>query len=86
MVDSERVRVMREYVSALYPGRWAERVANMPASQVIAIFHRTYHKPAIKERKSEPIKEVQITIWDILKENAGANEKGTNYGSVSYLG
>lgn len=80
MVDSERVRVMREYVSALYPGRWAERVANMPASQVIAIFHRTYHKPAVKTW--DPPKEVQITIWDILKEKTGANEKGTNHAGI----
>lgn len=80
MVDSERVRVMREYVSALYPGRWAERVANMPASQVIAIFHRTYHKPAVKTRTLS--NEVQITIWDILKEKTGANEKGTNHAGI----
>lgn len=68
---------MREYVACLYPGKWGDKVAEMPARQVMAIFYRTcykkkYHPPQI-EINEDP-REVQITIWDILKGETGAND------------
>ena len=67
-MDSERVRTMREYVACLYPGDWEERVKNMPANQVMAIFYRTCYKKTKKPVVIEEPKEVQLTIWDILGE------------------
>jgi hypothetical protein len=43
------IEQMREAVRRLYPGwSWAERVARMPAAQVIAIYNKRCLAPAVR--------------------------------------
>lgn len=71
------VEYMRSQISKVYDGpRWKARVNLMPDNQVIAIYYsflRTgkFDKKEVKKLMSKP-EEIQISIWDILKENTNA--------------
>lgn len=69
------VERMRCSLADVYPGdRWRLKCMQMPERQVVAIYKSLQRKNQLKrkpKKKQEPgiIKAVQITIFDLIKEN-----------------
>lgn len=82
------VSEMREVVSSLYPGSWPDRVANMKANQVQAIFYKNFNydgspKPKqLNKKDKKHANAYQITVWDILNMKAGALYEENNTSNI----